>query len=218
MLTERITPLSQDRMHEVCQALRYATCCGRSRVAGTARPWPVAGGWGHARRRGRPPRGPHRRLTGPTVGAAGPSRRLAPVALHDAETDELVTRLRAQPDVVVAYLFGSTARGTAGPTSDVDVAVLLAPEPPPLRRLELLAEVAAVVGSERADLVVLNDAPPAVGYRVVAEGTPLLVRDEAARVRYTARIVDRYLDLAPVRRELASAQRHRLEEGRFGRR
>lgn len=140
------------------------------------------------------------------------------MALTDAETAALTERLRAQADVLVAYLFGSTARGTDGPTSDVDVAVLLSAQPSPRRRLGLLSEVATVLAPRQADLVVLNDAPPALGYRVVAEGRPLLVRDEAARVRYTADIVGRYLDLAPVRRELASAQRHRLAEGRFGRR
>jgi predicted nucleotidyltransferase len=40
----------------------------------------------------------------------------------------LKERLEQEPDVVVAYLFGSVARGTAGPLSDVDVAVLLRPD------------------------------------------------------------------------------------------
>jgi predicted nucleotidyltransferase len=44
------------------------------------------------------------------------------------EVDERAFReyLRRQDDVVVAYLFGSVARGRALPMSDVDVAVLLA--------------------------------------------------------------------------------------------
>jgi hypothetical protein len=43
--------------------------------------------------------------------------------------DDLQAKLRAvlepRSEVLVAYLFGSVARGTSGPLSDVDVAVLL---------------------------------------------------------------------------------------------
>lgn len=47
------------------------------------------------------------------------------------DLDLLKRELAAAPAVVAAWLFGSRARGTARPTSDVDVAVLLgdAPEP-----------------------------------------------------------------------------------------
>ncbi|RLC56366.1 MAG: hypothetical protein DRI80_16390, partial [Chloroflexota bacterium] len=38
--------------------------------------------------------------------------------------------LLARHGVVLAYLFGSQAEGTAGPLSDVDIAVLLGPEVP----------------------------------------------------------------------------------------
>ncbi len=39
--------------------------------------------------------------------------------------------LSAHPDgLVAAYLFGSAARGTAGPRSDIDVAVLYSATPP----------------------------------------------------------------------------------------
>ncbi len=45
--------------------------------------------------------------------------------------EELRAALRRHPRVLVAYLFGSTARGRAGPLSDVDVAVLLAEDGDP---------------------------------------------------------------------------------------
>ena len=43
----------------------------------------------------------------------------------------LRTVLAGRGEVVAAYLFGSVARGTATPTSDVDVAILPAAKPPP---------------------------------------------------------------------------------------
>lgn len=127
-------------------------------------------------------------------------------------------RLEAEPDVLVAYLFGSEARGTAGRRSDVDVAVLLREDADVARRhLELIAAAGEAIGGRDADVVVLNEAPAALGYRVLRDGHLLLSRDERARVAHWVRTIDRYLDMAPMRRTLAEGLRHRLAEGRFGR-
>jgi predicted nucleotidyltransferase len=126
-------------------------------------------------------------------------------------------RLGAETDVVAAYLFGSQARGTAGLLSDVDVAVLLRDAGDPTRHLELIDAVAQVVGSERTDVVVLNDAPLALAYRIIRDGELLVSRDERARIRHWVATVDRYLDMGPARRVLAEGLAHRLQEGRFGR-
>ncbi|MPZ89133.1 MAG: hypothetical protein GEU81_13910 [Nitriliruptorales bacterium] len=126
---------------------------------------------------------------------------------------ELSARLAAEPDVLVAYLFGSRARGTARPGSDYDVAVLLT-EGADAHRRQL--EMMAVLG-DGVDVIVLNQAPIALAYRVLRDGKLLVRRDERARIEHWARTVDRYLDSAPLRRALDAGVRHRLEEGRFGR-
>jgi predicted nucleotidyltransferase len=78
--------------------------------------------------------------------------------------DDLQAKLRAvlepRSEVLVAYLFGSVARGTSGPLSDVDVAVLLSDDVDPWAvQLELMAAVASVIGSSDVDVLVLNRAP-----------------------------------------------------------
>lgn len=139
------------------------------------------------------------------------------------EGEVLAERLRAclaDDDVVVlAYLFGSWARGTEGPLSDVDVAVLLSPVADAARQpFRLVAQVAEAVGSEDVDLVILNDAPVALAYRVLRDGRLLVSRDETTRIRFWTATVDRYLDMAPARRILQAGLANRLAEGRFGRR
>lgn len=129
----------------------------------------------------------------------------------------LTAVLEAAPEVLVAYLFGSRATEAARPRSDVDVAVLTTGSLPVVRRMELTADLQDAVPGRRVDLVVLASAPPALGYRVLRDGVLLLVRDEAARVRHHAEVLDRYFDTEPLRRELDRAQRLRLEEDRFGR-
>jgi len=143
-------------------------------------------------------------------------------AVAAAEAD-LESRLRAvlerQPDVLVAYLFGSRARRVAGALSDIDVAVLLREDGNPTlsRRLALLRDLAAACGRDDVDLVILNEAPVSLAYRVLREGRLLVSRDELARVRHRARTVDRYLDMEPFRRVHAQGLRRRLEKGTFGR-
>ena len=126
---------------------------------------------------------------------------------------QLAALLEAESDVVVAYLFGSRARGTPRPGSDADVAVLLT-EDADLNARQV--ELSATLGSE-VDVVVLNRAPVALGYRVLRDGVVLVNRDERARVRHWVRTVDHYLDSEPLRRVLADGLRKRLEEDRFGR-
>lgn len=133
----------------------------------------------------------------------------------DARLSEV---LQHHPAVLVAYLYGSAARGSQTPLSDVDVAVLLGDGVDPHRtRLELLDSLASIVAPARADLVVLNETPVALAYRVLRDGRVVFCRDEAARVRHWATTVDRYIDMAPMRRILDEGTKHRITEGRFGR-
>jgi hypothetical protein len=94
----------------------------------------------------------------------------------------------ADEPVVVAYLYGSRARGEARADSDVDVAVLLRPEVPPEDYLAVSLRLARRLESalrERVDAVtVLNDAPLRLQYRVLRDGVTLHVADDDARVRY----------------------------------
>jgi len=116
--------------------------------------------------------------------------------------------------IAFALLFGSSARGVLRPDSDVDVAVGLRPG----TKLNLLAlgSLAADLGAaagRRVDLVLLDEAPPAVAYRVFREGRILVERDRAALVARKARAILDYLDFRPVE-ELCTAGVLRAARGR----
>ena len=100
------------------------------------------------------------------------------------------------------YVFGSVARGTTGPSSDVDVAVLW-PVDPPLT-LEGPAEMLAA-SIERllqgpVDLITLNRAPADLVHRVLRDGVLVLDRDPAARIRFEVQARNEYFDLLPLLR------------------
>ena len=93
-------------------------------------------------------------------------------------------------EVQAALLFGSHATGRARAESDVDVAVLLQAAPTSTNRKQLLMSLAGALGkelgSDRLDLVLLNDAPPKLAFHVLKHGIVAFDRDsgvsaEAAR-------------------------------------
>ena len=89
-------------------------------------------------------------------------------ALPDA-IRRLVSRLGAEPGVRRVVLFGSRARGDAGPRSDVDLAV----DAPGLAAIDWLRLVDMAEGADsllRVDLVRLDQAPGELRARIEAEG------------------------------------------------
>lgn len=57
------------------------------------------------------------------------------------QTEELSRRLHSNPDILAAYLFGSAARQTIGPLSDLDVAILLNFDTSYSKTLSLICDV-----------------------------------------------------------------------------
>jgi predicted nucleotidyltransferase len=107
---------------------------------------------------------------------------------------------REDDRIVAVYLFGSVARGTAGPGSDVDVAVLYA-EPPPVSLeglpLDLEAKLERVLGEE-VQVVVLNRAAVDLVHRILLDGRLLVDRDPSVRIRFEIRARNEFFDLQPV--------------------
>ena len=100
------------------------------------------------------------------------------------------------------YLFGSVARGEAGPDSDVDIGVLFSAEPAPTLDsppLDLEGELERRLG-RRVQVVALNRASADLVHRVLRDGKLVLDREPAARIRFEVRRRNEYFDLAPIRR------------------
>jgi len=115
--------------------------------------------------------------------------------------------------VAAAFLFGSRATGRARADSDIDVAVLLDPAPRPDEayavRSTLLAALAGHLATERVDLVVLNDAPPALAFRVLREGRLSFRRDPVVLHRFTVATYRVQGDYAPVEEHFRAATKAR---------
>ena len=149
---------------------------------------------------------------------------------RDLATEDLrrlaVGILSNQSEVLLAYLFGSRARGDAGPLSDIDMGILFDRGTDRVAACSRLGSaLASALGTGRIDVVSLRDAPVELAYAVISEGEVLYERDVEARVEYEADTMSRYFDYLPVlrsqRRDIlrggdhaARAQRNRETLGR----
>lgn len=117
---------------------------------------------------------------------------------------ELAARLRealaARPAIVCGWLFGSRARGSARPDSDVELAVLLDRDPPgdlPYSAIALAGELEHELGAA-LDLVVVNRAPIDLVHRVMRDRVLLLDRAPSVRIAFEVAARNRWFDLQPV--------------------
>jgi len=113
---------------------------------------------------------------------------------------EIVRSLRGSDRVVAVFLFGSQAKGRVHAGSDVDIAVLLDQPPRATERYEVIREILTRLASremaEQADLVLLNDAPPALAFRILRDGKLLFCHDDVTLHRFRVRTYDLHADLA----------------------
>jgi predicted nucleotidyltransferase len=141
-------------------------------------------------------------------------------ALDAAATRRLAAALD-RPEVLAAFLIGSQARGTAGPLSDVDIAVIhaptLAPGDLPDLRLSLADAAGAALGTSEVDVVLLNGAPALMRHEALRDPIVLVDRDPQARIDFQVRALNDYLDTKPMRALFSRHLHERIREGRYGR-
>ncbi|MGH8929229.1 MAG: type VII toxin-antitoxin system MntA family adenylyltransferase antitoxin [Egibacteraceae bacterium] len=111
----------------------------------------------------------------------------------------------ARAGVVIAYLFGSRARGDHRETSDADVAVLADRRLGLLARERLANELADALEVPDVDVIVLDEVRLALRGRVLQESQLLYSADEPRRVAFEVRTRSEYFDFLPTLQAHADA-------------
>ncbi len=135
--------------------------------------------------------------------------------------ERLAQALEPRGEILEAYLFGSTATGSAQAHSDVDVAVYLAHPRPAASPFGYPADLTAVLmqalGRQKVDVVILNEAPPLLYHRVLRDGVRIFSRDLQATTTREGRALSRYCDYVVQLAKIDAVHGARIEAGRFGR-
>jgi predicted nucleotidyltransferase len=108
---------------------------------------------------------------------------------------------KSVPELIALYRFGSQAKGTARPNSDVDLAVLAHDPIPNLRRFELAQELAIQLHRD-VDLGDLRTASTVMQMQILSTGTCLDTQDESARREFEMYAYSDYARLNEERREI----------------
>jgi len=106
--------------------------------------------------------------------------------------------LREIPGLAAVYIYGSYGTPSQTPLSDVDIALVFEEgrEPSPQQHLELIGRITAALHEDDVSVTVLNRAPLAFQYKVLAEGRKLLLLNEIAHADVVERTITRYSDFA----------------------
>lgn len=120
------------------------------------------------------------------------------------EKEGLITVLREimgkDEEILFAYLYGSYAFNTIYLESDIDVAVYLRPSDIEVylrKERELSACLMIKLHTNLIDLRILNTLPLLLKYKVLKEGIPILIRDEAERAAFDTMVMNSFFDLKP---------------------
>ncbi|MCI0421588.1 MAG: nucleotidyltransferase domain-containing protein [Acidobacteria bacterium] len=121
--------------------------------------------------------------------------------------------------VILAYLYGSEARGEATTLSDIDIALVVKDRLPPAARLQLELALEVELASIHPgdyDVRIINEAPLVVKAEVIQTGALLFAEADDARVDFEASTRHAYFDFLPVLRfhseAYLDAQRASLRE------
>ena len=118
-------------------------------------------------------------------------------------------------EVLFAYLYGSSAYADL-PGADIDLALYLKIEdikPCVKKEEELTAILATKLHTDKIDLRILNVSPFLLQYNILKEGVLIFSRDEAERVDFETRVMERFFELKPYIDEYNRMLSLRIEEG-----
>jgi predicted nucleotidyltransferase len=104
------------------------------------------------------------------------------------------------PGIAAVYLFGSVARGTARPNSDVDVGVLYEQTPPATLLAQPYLAEADLNEQLRCpvQIIAMNQAPVDLVHRILRDGVLVLERNKSLRIAFEVRARNQYFDLLPI--------------------
>lgn len=121
--------------------------------------------------------------------------------MFQSAVKKMIATLRKRPEIELAYLFGSAAKGSKTPR-DVDIAVLLKKPPTAAQKIPYTVKMTGLL--EKAaphhnfDIVILNRAESLLCFQVIKYGKLLFERHRGTDSDFRVRVMTRYHDVKPL--------------------
>ena len=110
--------------------------------------------------------------------------------------------LGSRRDVLFSYLFGSFANKSAGPFSDVDIAVYLKGHDLSEKKLDIIGGLNSIFKTDEIDLVILNTAPLTLRMKILQNCRILSDNAPFVRHSYESITTRSYFDFEPVEKAI----------------
>ena len=130
------------------------------------------------------------------------------------ETVQAIRRFFAENDrgFAAVYVFGSVARALVEPAAtpnDVDIAVIRGSVKQGLEHFETPTTLALEqLLQKKVDLVIVDDASPDLGHRIIRDGIVVSETDRSKRLAWETRTRALYFDLLPVLNRIRRTPAH----------
>ena len=110
-----------------------------------------------------------------------------------------VKYLESHPKILFSYYFGSLAKGTLSPLSDVDIAIFLKKGNNLAdRKLEILGKLIDILETDEIDLVVLNTADLPLIMGILNNKKLIVDKDPFARHQFESLMMRKYFDFSVI--------------------
>jgi len=103
-------------------------------------------------------------------------------------------------DILLAFVFGSVAKGRERDESDIDIAILFSKSPSFDASFKIKDEISDILKKE-VDLAILNDTSPILGMQVLKYGKLLFERNKGEYSKFFVKTMNFYYDLKTCRVE-----------------
>lgn len=105
-------------------------------------------------------------------------------------------------DVILAFLFGSFAKGNVTSSSDVDIAILFNQHPDFYAISNMSQKLSKMLINKHVDIVPLNNASPIIKMQVLKNGIILVNKDSKSYNEFFVSTIIEYDDLKQLRKEI----------------
>ena len=134
---------------------------------------------------------------------------------------EKLNKIFENNGVILAYIFGSAAKGKEGALSDLDIAIFfrsdISANEQFQKELDLAGEIGRLMEFERVDVINLNRIDnPLLLYNIILEGRAIFVKDQHLKTAFERRTLREYEDTAYLRAVSSKIMRRQIKEGSFG--